>query len=86
MTEGRQKSQQLELVFTEEPRGEAPATPGSRVDEVKASSEPESPAETEVTAQPAEPPCADPHAWWCGRGGAVRPPPIPMRGRQVQGA
>jgi len=47
MTEGRQKSQQLELVFTEEPRGEAPATPGSRVDEVKASSEPESPAETE---------------------------------------
>src|SRR5215213_4795363 len=29
--------------------------------------------------QPAEPPCADPHARWCGRGRAVRPPSIPIR-------
>jgi hypothetical protein len=26
----------------------------------------------------AEPPCADPHARWCGRGRAVRLPPIPI--------
>jgi hypothetical protein len=25
-----------------------------------------------------EPPDADPHVRWCGRGGAVRPPPIPI--------
>ena len=47
MTEERQKIQQLELAFSEEPRGEAPATPGSRVDTVRAMNEPESPAETE---------------------------------------
>ena len=29
-------------------------------------------------AQPAEPPDADPHVRWCGRGGAVRLPPIPI--------
>ena len=27
---------------------------------------------------PAEPPCTDPYARWCGRGGAARPPPIPV--------
>ena len=26
-----------------------------------------------------EPPCTDPYARWCGRGGAVRLPPIPIR-------
>jgi hypothetical protein len=30
-------------------------------------------------AQPAEPPDADPHVRWCGRGEAVRLPPIPIR-------
>jgi hypothetical protein len=30
------------------------------------------------TAQSAEPPCTDPYARWCGRGGAVRLPPIPI--------
>jgi hypothetical protein len=29
-------------------------------------------------AQVAEPPYADPHVRWCGRGGAVRLPPIPI--------
>jgi hypothetical protein len=33
----------------------------------------------------AEPPCADPHARWCGRGRAVRLPPIPIR-RRMRGA
>jgi hypothetical protein len=30
---------------------------------------------------PAEPPCTDPYARWCGRGGAVRRLPIPIRGK-----
>ena len=29
-----------------------------------------------LIAQPAEPPDADPHVRWCGRGGVVRLPPI----------
>src|SRR5205807_1707243 len=29
-------------------------------------------------AQPLEPPCTDPYARWCGRGGAARLPPIPI--------
>src|SRR5689334_25358215 len=28
--------------------------------------------------QPVEPPGADPHAGWCGRGGVARLPPIPI--------
>ena len=31
-----------------------------------------------MTPQPLEPPGADPHAGWCGRGGAARLPPIPI--------
>jgi hypothetical protein len=31
-----------------------------------------------VIAQPAEPPDADPHVRWCGRGEAARLPPIPI--------
>jgi hypothetical protein len=31
-----------------------------------------------VNPQPAEPPCTDPYARWCGRGGAARLPPIPI--------
>ena len=30
-------------------------------------------------AQVAEPPYADPHVRWCGRGGAARLPPIPIK-------
>jgi len=31
-----------------------------------------------MDAQPTEPPCTDPYARWCGRGGAARLPPIPI--------
>jgi len=31
-----------------------------------------------VLAQLLEPPCTDPYARWCGRGGAERLPPIPI--------
>lgn len=31
---------------------------------------------------PIEPPCTDPYARWCGRGGAARRPPIPILGQQ----
>src|ERR1700683_3761959 len=31
-----------------------------------------------LQAQVAEPPDADPHVRWCGRGGAARLPPIPI--------
>jgi hypothetical protein len=31
-----------------------------------------------TVSQSAEPPCTDPYARWCGRGGAVRLPPIPI--------
>ena len=30
-----------------------------------------------------EPPCTDPYARWCGRGGAVRLPPIPIDGPPI---
>src|SRR5271167_1715265 len=33
---------------------------------------------TSHLAQPAEPPYADPHVRWCGRGGRATVPPIPM--------
>jgi group II intron reverse transcriptase/maturase len=33
-----------------------------------------------VLAQLLEPPCTDPYARWCGRGGAARLPPIPISG------
>ena len=35
-------------------------------------------------AQLLEPPCTDPYARWCGRGGAERLPPIPMCAGHVQ--
>jgi hypothetical protein len=31
-----------------------------------------------------EPPCTDPYARWCGRGGAARLPPIPMCAEHVR--
>ena len=31
-----------------------------------------------MNVHPAEPPCTDPYARWCGRGGAARLPPIPI--------
>jgi hypothetical protein len=37
-----------------------------------------------MTPQPLEPPGADPHAGWCGRGGAARLPPIPIPLRSLR--
>jgi len=47
MIDERRKNRQYELAFTDEPRGEAPATPGIRVEAVMAVNESESPAGTE---------------------------------------
>lgn len=33
---------------------------------------------------PVEPPCTDPYARWCGRGGVARCPPIPINHQDVQ--
>jgi hypothetical protein len=38
----------------------------------------ETPAMCGHIAQSAEPPYADPHVRWCGRGGAAKLPPIPI--------
>ena len=38
---------------------------------------------TSHLAQPAEPPYADPHVRWCGRGGRATVPPIPIGCRSV---
>src|SRR5208282_6053409 len=37
-----------------------------------------------VLAQLLEPPCTDPYARWCGRGGAARLPPIPIFGPSLR--
>jgi hypothetical protein len=43
----------------------------------------ETPAMCGHIAQSAEPPYADPHVRWCGRGGAAKLPPIPIQGDGV---
>src|SRR5438270_3092651 len=71
--------------------GHAPANPVRRslpgADRVKpdrnlgAAKPPSAKGETNLRpspAQVAEPPYADPHVRWCGRGGAARLPPIPI--------
>src|SRR5208282_3766860 len=40
---------------------------------------------TSHLAQPAEPPYADPHVRWCGRGGRATVPPIPISPHQTAG-
>src|SRR5208283_2240394 len=40
---------------------------------------------TSHLAQPAEPPYADPHVRWCGRGGRATVPPIPIAAYQNPG-
>src|SRR5512145_1541527 len=74
--------------------GHAPANPLRRslpgVDRVKpernlgAAKPPLAKSEANLRPSPAqvtEPPYADPHVRWCGRGGAARLPPIPIRRR-----
>src|SRR6266513_6233040 len=73
--------------------GHAPANPLRRslpgADRVKpernleAAKPPSAKGETNLRPSPAqvtEPPYADPHVRWCGRGGAARLPPIPIFG------
>ena len=73
---------QLRLDFSSAPTGEAWQAGREDIESSSAVSEPERPANTSpiVLAQPLEPPCTDPYARWCGRGGVARLPPIPING------
>src|SRR6266576_5373934 len=77
--------------------GHAPANPLRRslpgADRVKpernleAAKPPSAKGETNLRPSPAqvtEPPYADPHVRWCGRGRAARLPPIPILARGTQ--
>ena len=73
---------QLRLDFSSAPTGEARQALREDIESLSAVHEPERPANTccipIVLAQLLEPPCTDPYARWCGRGGAARLPPIPI--------
>jgi hypothetical protein len=82
---------QLRLDFSSAPTGEARQAGRGDIESLSAVNEPERPANTSrlmeeispilvrrVLAQLLEPPCTDPYARWCGRGGAARLPPIPI--------
>ena len=73
---------QLRLDFPSAPSGEARQAGREDIESLSAVNDPERPANTSsiVLAQLLEPPCTDPYARWCGRGGAGRLPPIPIRG------
>ena len=72
----RRQNIQLELALEPVAKGEArnPDTQGTEARTAHA--EPERPAAQPLNS--VEPPCTDPYARWCGRGGAVRLPPIPI--------
>src|SRR5947208_13324107 len=89
MGDKRQKIQ-LELDFKSERMGEARRAEEKGNESSMAEYESESLAErkgrtrsTLPSGLTAEPPCADPHARWCGRGRAVRLPPIPIEGART---
>src|SRR5947208_16196615 len=87
MGDKRQKIQ-LELAFKSERMGEARRAEEKGTESSMAEYESESLAEsggssTLLSGLTAEPPCADPHARWCGRGRAVRLPPIPIEGARA---
>src|ERR1700758_1430386 len=72
---------QLRLDFSSAPTGEARQEGREDIESLSAVHEPERPANawfSIVLAQLLEPPCTDPYARWCGRGGAARLPPIPI--------
>jgi len=71
---------QLRLDFPSAPSGEARQAGREDIESLSAVNDPERPANTSsiVLAQLLEPPCTDPYARWCGRGGAARLPPIPI--------
>ena len=72
----RRQNIQLELALEPLAKGEArnPDTQGTEARTAHA--EPERPAAMPLDS--VEPPCTDPYARWCGRGGAARLPPIPI--------
>ena len=78
MSGSRQKTRRK---LTREPieRGEAPTAGIPGAEPIMAVTAPESPA---AKLNPIEPPCTDPYARWCGRGGAARRPPIPINNRR----
>jgi hypothetical protein len=73
----RQNNQQ-ELALEPKDRGEAPARGDEETEPFMAKSATENPAFSRLNS--IEPPCTDPYARWCGRGGAERLPPIPIVG------
>ena len=75
MNRKRQNNQQ-ELALEPKDRGEAPARGDEETEPFMAKSATENPAFSRLNS--IEPPCTDPYARWCGRGGAVRLPPIPI--------
>ena len=88
----RRQNIQLELALEPAAKGEArsPDTQGTEARTARA--EPERPAAGQRHPSPqamplnsVEPPCTDPYARWCGRGGAARLPPIPIPLRPLRG-
>ena len=77
MNRKRQNNQQ-ELALEPKDRGEAPARGDEETEPFMAKSATENPAFSRLNS--IEPPCTDPYARWCGRGGAERLPPIPIVG------
>ena len=77
MNRKRQNNQQ-ELALEPKDRGEAPARGDEETEPFMAKSATENPAFSRLNS--IEPPCTDPYARWCGRGGAERLPPIPIFG------
>jgi hypothetical protein len=77
----------LRLDFSSAPTGEARQALREDIESLSAAHEPERPANTFpiVLAQLLEPPCTDPYARWCGRGGAARLPPIPIAATSCNG-
>src|ERR1700757_4602822 len=72
---------QLRLDFSSAPTGEARQAGREDIESLSAMHEPERPTKkwfSIVLAHLLEPPCTDPYARWCGRGGAARLPPIPI--------
>ena len=67
----RRQNIQLELALEPVAKGEArsPDTQGT---------EARTPNPNAQRPDSVEPPCTDPYARWCGRGGAARLPPIPI--------
>src|SRR5262249_30169785 len=75
------------LAFLTVGRGEPSAADQVGTESPLAKRETQSPATDESHRRPLnsiEPPCTDPYARWCGRGGAARLPPIPLCAEHVR--